>query len=215
MGRNERGEFVELIPRELEIAVVMDMGWTDPLAVLFIAKDQRDNLFCFDSIYQRELDLRDLKPILKEKMEKYNIPPDFEMRCDQKASREINDLNAEHGFKVTAVGLEPNERMRLIRKWLSGSYREGYPTICVDPETCPDLCDEFNLFKFPMGRDKQPKSDKYPEKGPNHLLDDLGYSMNVFGLATGGTIIAVHRSKEPPRPAPVVPTRSDWTRWKT
>jgi hypothetical protein len=214
MGRNEQGSFVELVPRELEIAIIIDIGWTDPLAILFVAKDRRDNLFCFDSIYQRELDLRDLKPVLLEKLGKYNIPLDFEMRCDQRAPREINDLN-EMGFKVNAVWLEPDERMRLIRKWLSGGYREGYPTICVDPETCPDLCDEFNLFKFPMGRDGNPKSESYPDKGPNHLLDTLGYGMNVFGLATGGTIIAVHRSKEPPRPAPIVPTRSDWMRWKT
>lgn len=202
---------VEPEKRALEIAVLMDPGWAAPLGVLFVAKDRRDNLFYFDSIYRAELDFRDLKPMILERFDKYNMPHDFPIRCDERASREIADL-CNLGLKASAVWLSPAERMRLTRKWLDGNYREGHPGICVDPDTCESFCMELETLKLPLDKEGDPKNEM-PARGADHLIDCAGYGFKVLGLAGVGVVIELMRAPEPETNPPAglqVPTRSDW-----
>lgn len=195
--------------RSLEIAVLMDPGWAAPLGVLFVAKDRRDNLFYFDSIYRAELDFRDLKPMILERFDKYNMLHDFPIQCDERAAREIADL-CKLGLKASAVWLSPSERMRLTRKWLDGNYRKGYPGVCVDPDMCTPLCVELETLKLPLDKEGNPKAEM-PNKGPNHLIDCAGYGFKALGLAGAGVVIKLMRAPKQETPSRLaVPTRSDW-----
>lgn len=196
--------------RSLEIAVLMDPGWAAPLAVLWVAKDKRDNLFYFDSIYRAELADRDLVPMILERFKKYNMPSDFPIRCDERAAKQIAEL-CNLGLKVSAIWLSPDERMRLLRKWLDGNYREGYPGICIDPDTCEPFCVELETLKLKLDKEGNPR-DEMPDKGADHLIDCAGYGFSALGL-TGGLKIELIRAKPESPPSRLsVPTRSDWMR---
>lgn len=194
--------------RHLKIAVIIDEGWAAPLAVLFIAKDGRDNMFLFDSIYETRLDLRDLVNMVQKRFQEYNIPFDFECRCDEKAPRVIDDLQ-KLGLNITPVGLPQDEQVSFIRQWLNGNYREGYPGVWIDPEKCYPLTVELETLKYKLDKDGEPRSE-LPDKGPDHLVNCWGYSFVHFGIAGGTLEIKVHRAEEPPNKPPQVPTRSDW-----
>lgn len=195
--------------RALKLAVLMDPGWAAPLGVLWVAKDRRDNLYYFDSIYQTELADRDLVPMILERFKKYNMPQDFPIRCDERESKEIAEL-CELGLKVSAIWLSPDERVRLLRKWLDGNYREAYPGICVDPDACKPFCVELETLKLKLDKEGNPK-DEMPDKGADHLVDCAGYGFAELGL-TGGLQIKLLRAKKPETPPSrlSVPTRSDW-----
>ena len=194
--------------RHLEIAVIIDEGWAAPMAVLFVAKDKGDNLFLFDSIYETRLDTRDLVSMMRGRFQEYNIPMDFECRCDERSPRLIDDLN-KLGLTVTAVGLGQDEQVGMIRQWLNGNYREGYPGAWIDPEKCYPLTVEIETLKYKLDREGNPRSE-LPDKGPDHLVNCWGYSFADFGLAGGSITIKVHRAEKPPTEPVKVPTRSDW-----
>jgi len=200
------------VKRELEICITIDMGWADPLAVLFTAKDRRDNLFLFDCIYETGLDLRDFAPILRRKMQAYRLPPDFVCHCDERSPREIDELN-KLGIRTQAVGAPVDERIRMFRQFLDGNYRENQPTACIDPETCKDLIFELNTLHYKLDKDGQPRGE-LPDKGADHLIDCAGYMLEVYGLIGGMPTVQIFRFKDPPRPAVRTPTRRDWTKWR-
>ena len=195
--------------RTLEIAVTIDIGWAAPLAVLFVAKDKRDNLFLFDCIYERELDLRDLVPLVQAKFNKYRLPYDFQCYCDEHAPREIDELN-KLGLKVSPVGIGVEERVGLIRKWLNGNYREGQTGVWIDPDMCWPLVHELETLKLKMDKDGSPKGE-LPDKGPDHLIDCWGYAYSVLGIAGTQVEIKLYRVLgENPQNQQVVPTNSRW-----
>lgn len=204
--REDRKE--EPARRHLELAVVIDEGWAAPMAVLFIAKDGRDNMFLFDSIYETRLDLRDMVSMMQKRFQEYNIPLDFECRCDEKAPRVIEELNG-LGLNVTAIGLPQDEQVGFIRQWLNGNYREGYPGVWIDPEKCYSLTVELETLKHRLDKEGNPRSE-LPDKGPDHLVNCWGYSYVDFGIAGGTLEIKVHRAEKPPNEPVKVPTRSDW-----
>ena len=212
-----RGRFLadrqrEKEKQELEICITIDMGWSEPLAVLFTARDKRDNLFLFDSIYETGLDLRDLAPMLRKKMQAYRLSDKFVCYCDERAPREIDELN-KLGIKTEAIGASVDEKIRAFRQCLDGNYRENQPTVCIDPETCKPLVSELNTLHYKLDKEGNPRGE-LPEHGADHLIDTAGYMLSVYGLISGLQIVQVIRSKEPPRPPPVVPTRGDWRRWR-
>jgi len=187
--------------RALEITVTMDMGWADPLAVLFVARDKRDNLFLFDCIYERELDLRDLVPLVQAKFAKYRLPYDLQCYCDERAPREIDELN-KMGLRVSPIGIGVEERVSLIRKWLNGNYREGQTGVWIDPDSCWPLIRELETLKLKMDKAGNPKGE-LPDKGPDHLIDCWGYAYSAFGISGGQAEIKLYRvfdssDKHPP-----------------
>lgn len=196
--------------RHLELAVIIDEGWAAPATALFVAKDRGDNLFLFDSIYETRLDERDFASLLRNRFKEYNIPADFECRCDERAPRFINNLN-NMGLVVTPVGLGQDEQVGMIRQWLNGNYREGYPGVWIDSEKCYPLTVELETLKYKLDKEGNPRSE-LPDKGPDHLVNCWGYSFSDFGLAGGTVTIKVHRAEKPPTEPVKVPTRSDWTK---
>jgi len=204
-----------------QIAVVMDDGWTDPLAVLFIGRDSRDNLFCFDSLYRTEWPHEDAAEALKKKFDLYgwSVPGRDEegneikiytkvpLYIDSHAPRTISEFR-KLGFDAQPISASVDGGNRQIRTMLTNRRkRTGNLEFLLHPDTCGPMIEEFVGLHYPVSKDGVVTSENY--RGHDHLLDCYKYGCAVFGLIEGddkpvGTAIDI------PRANVVVPTRGAW-----
>jgi len=225
-GFNE-DDHVRRFPIDLNLfkrtAVVMDMGWAKPLAVLFVGLDARDNVYCFDSLYRAEWPEEDVAAALKAKFDLYGFSvagrneQGDEVRLynrkplyiDVRAPRAINRFG-KLGFDAQAVGAPIDPGIKWIRDMIRNRRRRtGAMELLIHADHCKPLIDEMFGLHNPVDRDNKATSDKL--KGEDHLVDCLRYTGAVFNLIESEAA-PVRRTIVVPTPVIKVPTSSAWRR---
>jgi phage terminase large subunit len=148
---------------------VIDFGFTNPFACVYIQIDPSDNVYIVDEYYVKGMVVEDhaaaLKAIEQRTAHKYEAT-----YADAEDPEGIATLR-KHGIKALPIGAPVEAGVDLVRSMLQVQASTHKPRLFVDHASTNTIL-EFTMYQYPETRDHQFVREQ-PKKKNDHCMDPI------------------------------------------
>lgn len=158
-----------------EVVVGVDWGYTNPTTFLIIGVTGDQDYHVLEEFYETRLQIGQITQKAKGYQERYQ--PTF-WYCDPSEPSFIDEFNqsgipAEEGINEITPGINK------VASFMQPKQGPGTPPRLFISESCENLINELQKYRFPEAREGRPNKDK-PLKVDDHLCDGLRYALHTY-----------------------------------
>lgn len=174
-----------------ETFAAVDYGWTNPFVWLLIQVDHWDNVYLIGEYYEPHQRIDEIPAQL---IARGLVPENLRTFYPDPAAPGDSAV-LENKLKIRAMGGtggEVNDRLNLIRRWLSVpdqlkhlpyGHPERKPKLFIDPAKCPKTAYEMGEYRYPENKNESDRNNpENPLKVDDHTPEALGrFFIGHFG----------------------------------